>query len=199
MGYESGDADLPNQQLADDIAAAWKTFFIAPGSWISNQWTTNLVKVSSVGTDGKSNAEDTMFASVTGATGARTEAPFPPQIALAATLYSAKARGVASKGRMYLPGIIAPLEGNGHLTTSMVVTIMNGLKTFLNAANNSTATNNVVMLASHGSINPDGSLKLGGSGPLSKAVVGIRLGNVYDTQRRRRNGLAEAYQITSIP
>jgi hypothetical protein len=199
IGNETADADLPNQQLADDIAAAWKSFFILASSYISQQFTTTLVKVSSVGTDGKSNPEDTMFATLTGAIGQRVEPPFPPQIALVATLTSAKARGVGAKGRMYLPGVIAPLEGNGHLTTSMVVGIMNNLKTFLNAVNASTATNNVVMLASHGSINKDGSIKVGGASAINKAVVGLRLGNVYDTQRRRRNGLSEAYQITSIP
>jgi hypothetical protein len=199
MGNETADADLPVQQLADDIAAAWKAYFIQASSYVSNQWVANLVKVSSVGTDGKSNAEDSVFANIVGATGQRGEPPFPPQIALVATLTSAKARGVGAKGRLYLPGIVAPLEGNGHLTTSMVVGMLGNLQTFFNAVNASTATDNVVMLASQGSLNEDGTPKVGGSAPINKAVTGLRLGNVYDTQRRRRNGLSEAYSLATLP
>lgn len=198
MGYESGDADLPNQQLADDIRTAWQAFFIQSSSYIANTFTSTLVKCSSHGQDGKASAEDTIYSTFTGnASGARTE-NFPPQIALVATLLSTKARGVGAKGRLYLPGVVAPVLGTGQINGTVQAGILANFKTFLAACNASTATNNVVMLASHGSLNKDGTPKLGGSGMINKAVHSVRLGSVYDTQRRRRNGLTENYQTVAL-
>jgi hypothetical protein len=198
IGNESADADLPTQQLADDIRTAWQTYFVTSSSYFANTFTSTLVKCSSMGTDGKSSAEDTIYSTFTGnASGARTE-NFPPQVALVATLVSAKARGVGAKGRMYLPGVVAPVDGTGHINGTTQAGILANLDTFLTAVNASTATSNVIVLASQGSLNPDGTPKVGGSAPITKAVTAIRLGNVYDTQRRRRNGLAEAYQSSTL-
>lgn len=198
MGNESADADLPNQQLADDIRTAWATFFTTAGVNVSTAWTSTLVKVSSFGTDGKSNAADTVFSSFTTLTKGANAQLFPPQIALVATMSSTIARGVGSKGRMYLPGITATLDATGHISTTQSTAVATALKTFLDACNASTATNNVVVLASHGSINKDGTPKVGGRAPIIKAVNTVKVGNVYDTQRRRRNGLAEVYQTANL-
>jgi hypothetical protein len=198
IGNETADADLPTQGLVDDIRTAWQTFFVTSSSYVANTFTSTLVKASSVGTDGKASAEDTMYATFTGnAAGARTE-NFPPQIALVATLVSTKARGVGAKGRMYLPGIVAPVDATGHINGTTQAGILTNFKTFLTAVNASTATTNVIMLASHGSLTAAGTPRVGGSAPINKAVVSVRLGNVYDTQRRRRNGLAEAYGSQTI-
>jgi hypothetical protein len=199
MGHESGDADLPNQQLADDIRAAWTTFFTAGSSKVCNKWKTELVKVSSIGTDGKSNAADTVYSAVTGEVVGTQPFLFPPQCALVATLTSQVARGVGAKGRLFLPGIVATLQGSGKITSTDVTAIGNNFKTFLTAVNASTATNNVVMLASQGSLNKDGTPKVGGRAPVNKAVTGLRIGDVYDTQRRRRNGLTETYTAFAGP
>lgn len=198
MGNESADADMPNQQLADDIRAAWATFFTTAGVNVSTAWTSTLVKVSSFGTDGKSNAADTMFSTFPTLTKGANAQLFPPQIALVATLASTLPRGVGAKGRMYLPGISATLDATGHLSSTNVTAISTALKTFLDACNASTATNNVVVNASHGSLNEDGTPKIGGKSPIIKAVTSLKVGNVYDTQRRRRNSLAEVYTTTSL-
>jgi hypothetical protein len=105
---------------------------------------------------------------------------------------SSKARGVASKGRMYLPGIVAPVQPTGTFLTASQTTIATAFKAFLNNVN-SLPENNVVVLASHGSINKDGTPRAGGSAPQNLAVQGVKIGNVYDTQRRRRNGIPEVY------
>jgi hypothetical protein len=197
MGNEAGDADLPTQSLADSIAVGWRNFMIAPASQISGRWTATTVKVSSLGTDGKSNAADTVYANVAaGASGTGT-LHYPPQIALVATMTSPIARGVGSKGRMYLPGVGMATEGDGKILIGAVNGIRDTLATFFNAVNG-LPDNNVVVLASHGSLNADGSPKIGGSTPIIKAVTGIKIGTVYDTQRRRRNGLTEQYSSVSL-
>lgn len=199
MGNETADADLPTQQLADDIRNAFQTFFTAPTSEISSAWNFDTVKVSSVGTDGKSNAADTVFSTVTALKQGAQSNVYPPQISLVATMTSPLARGVGSKGRMYLPGVAKPFGMDGKIPGANVSAIATNLKTFFTAVNASSATNNVVVLASQGSLNADGTPKVGGSAPITKAVTGLKVGNVYDTQRRRRNGLQENYTTLAGP
>ena len=103
MGAENADADLPNQQLVDDIATYWRTFFTGVGQNISGNWSTDYVKIASMGTDGRSDSQDTVYSTYTTQPTGSGQNLYPPQIALAATLTSTKPRGVGAKGRMYSP------------------------------------------------------------------------------------------------
>ena len=198
MGNVSADADLPTQQLADDIRTAYTTFHTTAGSYISNSCNFTGVKVSSIGTDGKSDANDTVYSNpASPVQGARVEI-WPPQISLAATLIGVSARGLASKGRMYLPGVVRVIDNTYKIDGTNQASILTNVKNFITACNASTATPNVVILASHGQLNKDRTPKLGGLGPVNHEVTAVRLGNVYDTQRRRRNGLTENYQTQTL-
>jgi len=197
FGAASEDAALPDQALADGVRDAWRTFFTATTSYISNSWTTTTVKCSSFGTDGKSDANDTVYSNFEPvATGANSN-QFPPQVALVATLTSNVARGLASKGRMYLPGVVIPMVTGGRMNSTQRAALALNFKTFLDAVN-ALPHNNVVLNASHGQLNANGTPKLGGYGPVSKAVQGIKVGDVYDTQRRRRNGIQELYNVRAL-
>jgi surface antigen len=199
LGKENADAALPTQAQVDAIATAWKNFFTGVGQNISASWSTDYVKIASMGTDGRSDAQDTVYSNyVTQPTGSGGNL-YPPQIALAASFTSAKMRGVGSHGRMYLPGISIGLDTTGHVGGAGLTAVLGAFKTFINACNAASASGDIVILASHGSINKDGTPKIGGSAPINKAVTGIKIGNVFDTQRRRRNQLAETYQAVSLP
>lgn len=198
MGEEGADAELPTQAAADAIRSLWYTFFVAPQSQISNRWESTLVKMSSVGTDGKSSAADTIYSAFAGNCKGVATSFFPPQIALAATMTTGKARGVGSKGRMYIPGVSMAVEYNGTILSGAINGLRDQFKTFLDGVNASTAVPNIVVVASHGSINKDGTPKIGGSAPITKAVTGVKIGNVYDTQRRRRNGISETYTSAAL-
>ena len=65
MGAENEDAALPDQALADGIRDAWRTFFTNNNSWISPAFRTLEVKLSSHGTDGRSDANDTIYSVMT--------------------------------------------------------------------------------------------------------------------------------------
>lgn len=196
MGNETADADLPTQALADDIRTAWAT--AVPNLAQSSLWETTYVKLSSMGIDGRSSAADTVFSNMPANTKGTSANWFPPQLAVVATLQSTLVRGVGAKGRMYLPGVSFGIDATGHFSTANAQALANTVATFLNACNNSAATPNVVMLASHGSLNKDGTPKIGGRAPINKAVRSVKVGNVYDTQRRRRNQLAEVYSSTAL-
>lgn len=192
FGYEDGDADLPDQALADGIRNAWQAFYTNAQSYFSSNFQCTVVKCSSVGTDGKSSAADTIYSTFPANVQGTSANHMPPQIALVATLQSATARGVGSKGRMYLPGPGIELAAGGKLNAGKVSLLADQLGVFLTAVN-ALPANNVILNASHGSLNPDGSVKIGGSAAVSKAVQTVKVGDVYDTQRRRRNGLSEVY------
>lgn len=200
MGATDADADLPTQGLADDIKGAWTIFHKNGNNTISNQCRATLVKVSSVGTDGKSNEGDTKFS--TFGTDVVGPAPFsaPPQISLAVSLRSADARGLGSRGRMYLPMITAGLDGTGHINTTDQNNIKNALLTFFNAVNATSMTPNLIINASQGQLTGTKPRvpKPGGLPPKNSVVQRFELGNVLDTQRRRRNALVETYVSQAI-
>jgi hypothetical protein len=198
MGKPGADADLPTQALADEIRTLWATFFTTPGVGVNSMWQSDQVKISSFGTDGKSSPADTVYSPFTTTTKGGATSFFPPQISLVATLQGPDPRGVGAKGRMYLPGISGAIDGTGHLPFGAVTPILNALRTFLQGVNASTNSTDFVINASHGSINKDGTPKIGGSAPVNKAVFSLKVGNVYDTQRRRRNALVETYQTATV-
>lgn len=199
IGAASADAALPTQEQADAIAARWRTYFTNAASGFSGNYTTTAVKLASVGVDGKSSSSDTVYSTLApAAVGANNAGAHPPQIALVATLASTTARGIGSKGRMYLPGIYQPLDATAHISSTAQGNMLTQLVTFLQGVNSDTTNFESIVLASHGQLNKDGSPKIGGRGPVTTAVTSVKLGNVFDTQRRRRNALREVYQTTVL-
>jgi hypothetical protein len=96
---------------------------------------------------------------------------------------------------MYLPGIQAPVSGStGKIASATVGNIATGFKTFLDAVNVGTGTSGKVILASKGRKQAG---EVGGDtiyiGGVSAWVTGCRVGDVYDTQQRRRRQLPETY------
>lgn len=193
LGNVSADAEPPTEALAASIAAAWETFFKSANAKISQQWASTEVKIATMGTDGKTIPDSPVYHTYPAPfSGANASTVFPPQIALVATLVGPSARGLASKGRMYLPGVNAGLDSNGRISSTDRLAIATAFRTFIRAVVDSPETNNVPILASKG------RLVAGGTGPISKEIISVRVGNVYDTQRRRRNGLAEAYSTVTV-
>ena len=119
--------------------------------------------------------------------GAAAEPPMPPQVSLVATLIGGSGKGVAGKGRMYLPGVCQSIDANGRVLTQITQNIATQVAAMFDALNASVDAPGVVVNASMGSKR---GLYIDGR---NVPVNGIRVGNVYDTQRRRRNGLQETY------
>lgn len=198
IGSTTADASLPTQALADAIRTAWATAI--PNMSMSSQYEATYVKVSSLGTDGKSNAADTIFSNMPANTKGTSSTWIAPQLSVVASLFSNKQRGVGAKGRMYLPGIGFGVGLDGHFTLANAQALANTVGTFLKSCQTAAGSGQGIILASHGSLNPDGTSKIGGFGPVNTAVIGVKVGNVYDTQRRRRNQLVEQYATaTTLP
>ena len=121
--------------------------------------------------------------------GAGTGNGASPQDSLCITLYSGSQFGRANYGRLYLPWWsqwVATSNGrviNPDGLDTPVQTLMNGINTWAAAALSSTARIRIMSSV--------------GSGATKRAAV-ARIGDVKDTQRRRRAQIRESYRSVSI-
>lgn len=192
MGFENSDAPAPTEQGAADIAAAWSTFWSASTSGVSSRYFFKMCKVQTMGVDGKAIADTAVYHQpATAVAGGAGTSVLPPQIALVATLANSLPRGLATKGRMFLPGINFTIAADGHIGTLEVGQVATNLQTFFNSIFQDADTPGNPVLASLGN-----SLQLR-PGAI-RNVTQIRVGNVYDTQRRRRNALTESYTVKPV-
>lgn len=175
------------QVIADSVAAAWAFY---PGATNAAQYTLNqrgtLVRAYRLSAAGL--AEEVAEAPVTPA-GTATKAS-APQLAVVVSLSGGV--GAGRNGRFYLP---APNESgmgtNGRIDPTVLGTIANGMESMIEDVNlpGGLATVSIVSRVSGGVARPS---------PLITPVTSIRVGDVLDTQRRRRNGAAETYTSRSI-
>lgn len=103
----------------------------------------------------------------------------PAQLAVVLSLRTARPRGRGSNGRMYIPALPTLGTNTGQFSAGDASTIAAAAATMLAAIGDILGTEVVV-----------GSQV--GAG-LLETVTGVRVGRVPDTQRRRREGLPEAY------
>lgn len=193
MGTTGADIDPPTQKSADDLLEHWKTFFQSTNVSVCSSYKTEGVRVTLYNTNGTMDASKNFYAYPTVSfAGANGGAPLPAQTSLVASLQAAPDRGLASKGRMFLPGINHGLDASGRIPTINVTNTLTAFKTFINAVNGDIDLYGSVINASKGgtgqSIAP----------PVNRLVENVLIGNVYDTQRRRRNTLSETYQTQAV-
>lgn len=102
-----------------------------------------------------------------------------PQIALVLSLRTARSRGYASNGRMYLPSAHPIVAGDGLISAANASNSAAGGAAFIGAVND-------VGLGVASVMSTVGTGRV-------EAITGVRVGRVMDTQRRRRNQLPESY------
>lgn len=119
--------------------------------------------------------------------GAGGQATFPPQVALVVTLETGFSRGLAHRGRIYLPsptGVLSQVTGALESTWSqLAATWAAGLIDLINGHPGF----GTVMVASSGSTKP-GAPDTGAE----RLVTGVSCGSVLDTMRSRRSSMREA-------
>jgi hypothetical protein len=194
MGKPDAAAVIPTQGAADAISAAWATFFATGSAGISNTYRSLGIKMAwfPSGND-HSDPDKTIYSyHATPILGGNTGGSYPPQIALVASLDATPNRGLAGKGRMYLPGVNHAFDTTGAISSANRLATANALKTFFDTINASTTVSNDVINASKGRIG------VPFANAISRKVTAVRVGSVYDTQRRRRNNLPEVYSTVAI-
>lgn len=193
LGDPSADPLPPTDLGAQVIRDAWETFFELTANQISYVWKTDGVKIATLNTDGTTVTDSvrTSYYS-TAIQGGYGSIGHPPQIACVASLQSAPGTGLGRKGRMFIPGVGAPMGGDAHFVQTTATSIANTLAVFFNALNDSFDVGDRVVLASKGRTPP-----AVGAG-ITRPVESVRVGNVLDTQRRRRNQLVETYSTATV-
>lgn len=194
LGQPSAAAAVPSQAAADAIAAAWATFFGTATVGISGAFRSMGIKMARY-PSGSENADPdaTVYAyHASPILGGASGSTLPPQIALVATLVAGTGRGLAGKGRMYLPGINHAIDNTGAIASAQRTNTANGLKAFFDTINASSSVSSDVINASKGRIG------VPFAPPVNQKVTAIRVGSVYDTQRRRRNNLPEVYTTVAV-
>jgi hypothetical protein len=190
MGFLDQDATAPTQAFADLVRDKWALHMHTNAdNRINSTFKFTEAKVALLNNLGKYQSLDDVKVSHPAGTvsGPALDPPLPPQVALVATLIAGSGKGVAGKGRMYLPGVCQSIDGNGRVLTQICQNIANNLAAMFDALDSSFDAPGHVVNASMGSKR---GLYIDGR---NVPVNGIRVGNVYDTQRRRRNGLQETY------
>jgi hypothetical protein len=204
LGAEAGDAPAVTVTAPEAVFNLWKTFFIHAQSEISWSYVTTQVKIAGIGTDGKTIEDQVFYHNPSSApAGGKTSNGWPAQISLVATLQSSIVRGLASKGRMFIPGVQTNMTAGGKADPTQLGIVADKFNTFLSGLNLDPGVPGKLINASFGhkfkiGENAEGEPIYDYTAGVNKVVDWVKIGDVYDTQRRRRNSLTEGYTTRNV-
>jgi hypothetical protein len=186
--------DLTLEQIADNIVTAWTAFLndavsggTVPKSLMRSDLVYRTVDTYELNAAGLATDQAQRVFGATAA-GTNTGFPLPPEVALVASLKTGLP-GRSKRGRLYTGGFSSPALASGGLVLLSVQTaIANGLRVFGTALKMQDSTaidqmNWVVLSRALTQVNK---------------ITEIRVGNVWDVQRRRQNGIAETFVSQEI-
>nr|CRY97227.1 hypothetical protein [uncultured prokaryote] len=177
------------QTLVDTLAGRWATMFSTLGLYIASATNLEVVQVRYVSAAGQTlqAVENRPRPAVKG----NGTASLPPQCSLVASLLT-NVPGRRFNGRIYLPlscslmtsetGRVAPAAATQ--IGGAIADMLNGINTDLAAAAQDTS----VSIQSTRSVGADFVFR----------VTSVRVGDVIDTQRRRRSALRESYTSSAV-
>jgi len=106
----------------------------------------------------------------------------PPQNAIVSSLVTG-GRGPRNRGRLYIPAPGAAPTTDGLLSTGMKTAVNNGSKALVNAVDAVSGLRAAVVSRTHATYSD---------------ITKVRVGDEFDTQRRRRNGRRETYTVLAV-
>lgn len=158
-------------------------------SGMTQYCTLDYVKIAQIGTDGRYIGDARIYAPATGPQGGSTGYNRAPQDSLVLTLTTATRTGLARNGRIYLPaGFVSVNQATGRVDPASAKAAMDqfaDVVKWIEDQGDSSANPTLVVASGQGA----GAFKI---------VEGLRVGDVLDTQRRRRNRISEKYQTESL-
>lgn len=174
ISYATSQAYLTNAVLS--LAA----FHSSADTYVSSRAILEFAKANVIGLDGKyvyPLTNESVFTPVPGA------GPNHPanQVALAVSLTTGVNRGVAHRGRFYLPMPSLEPQANGLISPEARNPVITAANALIVALNTDPSGLKVAVM----------SRKSGA--PSHRQVTNVEVGRVLDTQRRRRRSLAETY------
>jgi hypothetical protein len=169
-----------------DANAAWVTALTA--GWVG----TNLVEdvfenstimdtASTAGIDPATDKQTTRVTATVSHAGSITGNQLPFQVAVVISLLT-NAATRHGRGRLYLPAPDVSMSTNGALSSTCLTNLAAGMTALFDSLNTSVLTPVVRNRKAHSSLD----------------ITSARVGSVYDTQRRRRNKIAETYTAITV-
>jgi len=171
-----------------DLITAMETFAsIGSFNW-ANYSTVNSVKVAAIGTDGAYLTEPLVYENETPTPGGSTGTL--PQSTVVLSLRSGFTLGQGNYGRMYIP----------HTRLTMATGTAKSSPTYTDpaAASGATFVNAVTAVVDDETTATLFPVIMSQAGITSKGVTEVAVGDVTDTQRRRRNRLQEVYSFEPL-
>lgn len=167
------------QDCYQDVIQWW----IGVRGFYSPQTTFSRVKANICRVDGKyKNQAKTFRVDEVPTPGSASSRPLPAEVAFAVTLLTDSARGLANKGRVYLPApASSALDPNGRVAMPEFGNIVTG--TLASLITNLGNLPGVDQGVGYGDVSVMSKVRLGAT----NKVTGVRSDNVWDTQRRRGN------------
>ena len=195
FGEAAADVGDPTQSSADAFLANWLTIWNDAGSGISSEYRTKGVRIAKLDKDtGKVLPAYNFYAYPPVPDNAGGPFSFPhPQLSLVASLQARPDAGLGAKGRMFLPGVAYPISTSGKITSVAAQDICDNLALMFNNLNADAGVPGNLINASRGR-----ALQIGNDMPVNRYVQDVLVGDVYDTQRRRRNQLNESYVTAEV-
>lgn len=182
--------DLYVEEIKDDIVDIFSSYVSSVQMSIPAGATLDYVKLALIGTDGFYVKEAAVF-EVVGVTGGANNA-YIPQVSLVMTLQSEKFRDPGKYNRFYLPTVVpvtssAYRPANTQRMAERTADLLSVLTREMSPFNNAVRVFPAAVSSSD---------KL--EGPY-REIKYVKVGNVFDTQRRRRNKIGEIYTTVEVP
>ncbi len=179
--------------LAGSIKDAVLAYHTRPGTLISPAVKLSFVKANRIDVDGTymdALTNEELYADIAGAGGGG--GVLPNQATIAVSLTTGFSRGPAHRGRFYLPMPSINIDANtGLIGSGNAQSIRQSTKTFLEAIAD------VPGIDAPNSLTPVVMSRKAGAATY-RVVTGVEVGQVIDTQRRRRRSLKETYQGVAL-
>jgi hypothetical protein len=208
FGFRIDPAPVGNQATADTIAPYVQAWWKATAPYVAGvdrfgsltTHTLDEVKVAQIDVDGKYKLDVPSASHFFVPVLVGTDAPAAgqlPQGTVVATLTTALPRGLASKGRIFLPPSSEYLPGaDGRIPVGGADHLRDSVLKLIRAINGDALVGNVTVFSRGRGVpayNADKHrVEYTFPNPGSKQIVtGVRVGRVVDTQRRRRRSLLE--------
>lgn len=182
------NAPLTQAEL-DNIHTTWGVFWANPTSQIADRFVFQEVKAATIQPDGKyPPGQDPLYSNGSPVPGGKAGGTlYPLQVTCVATLTTDASRGLASRGRIYLPAIERSMNSNILIPADSCTARAQNLALALSGIN----TN----MTAGGSVSVISNVGVGNVRP----VLGVRIGERADIQRRRdRQRGAETYHEASL-
>lgn len=191
LSFTNGGDTAPDptslQAFGDACVPFWRAWVINTDTRLSSSVAATTLDTRAITPDGKTSY---LAISDVSRQGGAVSVSLPNQCALVVSLITPRA-GARYRGRIYVPALAMLVGANGRLQPSQAGPFLAATVTLLKGLNTAAAANLSPTLWSLDVVSGVGA-------GAATNITSVRVGDVIDTQRRRRDALPENYLVGSL-